>query len=348
VERHRCSARHATVAVSALGCVLGATLLCAPAAFSDDDDDREATAVRETAAATEEMPPGFLKVESPESSKWLDESIKTTWTSVPLRNVLAGEFGAGKLSVDNGKTLDTPIAFDAANHSRRVTLWRLSRQFGFTVRWAQQQEPRLFMGVPESEELKERMGGMLMTTMSPVQQVEYPKYLEQKQTGFVTREELIDGSLYFGVHTSRCLDVGEASAMVPMVDRYKTSLPSPEAILDARFTARVKWIKKINCAKATPKVQAKARRDIKTGSDEELISRWKIQVVTITDIEAGKTKFDKPTGKAWEKFKASVRPGDEVWYFCSPGETWQHLAGWRGYAVFRDGRVVDHITSAMN
>jgi hypothetical protein len=126
------------------------------------------------AAGDDQMPAGFLKVESPESSKWLDAKIRTKWTRVPLRNVLAGEFGAVRLSVDNGKTLDTPITFDANNHSRRETLWRLSRRYDFTVQWTQQQEPRPFMGVPESEELKERVAGMLMTTSSQVRPVDYP------------------------------------------------------------------------------------------------------------------------------------------------------------------------------
>jgi hypothetical protein len=88
--------------------------------------------------------------------------------------------------------------------------------------------------------------------------------------------------------------------------------------------------------------------EIKKGSDEDLILRWKIQAVTIADVEVGKTKFDKPSGKEWEKFKTGIRPGDELWYFCSPPETWQQLAGWRGYAIIRDGRVVDHYTTRVN
>ena len=88
--------------------------------------------------------------------------------------------------------------------------------------------------------------------------------------------------------------------------------------------------------------------EIKTLSDEELILRWKIQAVTIADVEAGKTKGDKPSGEKWEKFKTGIRPGDELWYFCSPAETWQQLAGRRGYAILRDGRVVDHVLTKLN
>lgn len=35
-----------------------------------------------------------------------------------------------------------------------------------------------------------------------------------------------------------------------------------------------------------------------------------------------------------------MRPGDELWWYCSPDETWQHLCGRAGWAVVRDGRVV--------
>jgi hypothetical protein len=97
-----------------------------------------------------------------------------------------------------------------------------------------------------------------------------------------------------------------------------------------------------------PQQPQSSHAEIKKASDEDLISRWKVQRVTVADVEAGKTKFDKPSGKEWEKFKTTIQKGDEVWYFCSPGETWQKLMGWRGYAIFRGGRLVRHYTTAEN
>jgi hypothetical protein len=88
--------------------------------------------------------------------------------------------------------------------------------------------------------------------------------------------------------------------------------------------------------------------EIKKGTDEDLISRWKVQAVTVADVEVGKTKYDKPSGTEWEKFKAGLRAGDELWYFCSPGKTWEELMGWRGYVIFRNGRLVAHYTTAEN
>jgi hypothetical protein len=102
------------------------------------------------------------------------------------------------------------------------------------------------------------------------------------------------------------------------------------------------------CTTTSPQTQFKPTVEDKKGSDEHLISQWKVQVVTIADVEAGKTKFDKPNGQEWDTFKTTIRPGDEVWYFCSPGETWQKNMGWRGYAIFRNDRVVGHYTIAEN
>jgi uncharacterized protein YceK len=97
-----------------------------------------------------------------------------------------------------------------------------------------------------------------------------------------------------------------------------------------------------------PQSEVKPLTEVKKGSDEDMISRWKIQIVTIADVEAGRTKFDKPSGRGWGKFKAGIRSEDELWYFCSPGKTWEDMMGWRGYAIFRKGRLISHYTTAEN
>lgn len=102
------------------------------------------------------------------------------------------------------------------------------------------------------------------------------------------------------------------------------------------------------CSRPQPQPARPPLAEVKKGSNEDLIMRLKIQVVTIADVEAGRTKYDKPGGKEWEKFKTSVQPGDEVWYFCSPAETWQNLMGWRGYAIFRNGKFAGEYTTAEN
>jgi hypothetical protein len=50
----------------------------------------------------------------------------------------------------------------------------------------------------------------------------------------------------------------------------------------------------------------------------------------------------------WEKLKATMRPGDELWEFESSGESWKNLAGRAGFCVVREGRIVDAIITRMN
>jgi hypothetical protein len=94
--------------------------------------------------------------------------------------------------------------------------------------------------------------------------------------------------------------------------------------------------------------EGKRPAEIKKGSDEDLITRWKVRKVTIAEAEAGKTKLDKPSGREWKRFVSGILPGDEVWYFCSPRKTWENLMGSRGYAIFRAGKLVDHFTTLEN
>ena len=50
----------------------------------------------------------------------------------------------------------------------------------------------------------------------------------------------------------------------------------------------------------------------------------------------------------WERLKASLQSGDQIWTFYSPPVTWEHCAGRSGVAVVREGRVVDCLITMMN
>lgn len=50
----------------------------------------------------------------------------------------------------------------------------------------------------------------------------------------------------------------------------------------------------------------------------------------------------------WLAFKANLRPGDELWTFASPPDSWQHLAGRAGIAIMRGGRVVRTFVTIVN
>jgi hypothetical protein len=42
----------------------------------------------------------------------------------------------------------------------------------------------------------------------------------------------------------------------------------------------------------------------------------------------------------WKPFIAMMQPGDELWRFRSPDDTWDDLAGSAGYAIMREGKVI--------
>ena len=50
----------------------------------------------------------------------------------------------------------------------------------------------------------------------------------------------------------------------------------------------------------------------------------------------------------WEALKSEMKPGDEIWTFSSPPETWEALMGRSGIALVRDGEIVQHIVTLMN
>lgn len=60
---------------------------------------------------------------------------------------------------------------------------------------------------------------------------------------------------------------------------------------------------------------------------------------------------EKPGGfkhEAWAKFRAHFQSGDEFWIFSSPKDTWNQLAGRAGFAIVRDGEVVDVFVSVIS
>ena len=50
----------------------------------------------------------------------------------------------------------------------------------------------------------------------------------------------------------------------------------------------------------------------------------------------------------WLRFKAQIKPGDEIWKFSSSADSWQHLAGRAGLCIVRNGEIVDSIVTMKN
>lgn len=52
--------------------------------------------------------------------------------------------------------------------------------------------------------------------------------------------------------------------------------------------------------------------------------------------------------KEWNNFKSKIKNGDTVIYFKSPKEHWAALYGRAGYAIVRDGILIDSILVTIN
>lgn len=46
---------------------------------------------------------------------------------------------------------------------------------------------------------------------------------------------------------------------------------------------------------------------------------------------------------AWQKLKSQARDGDEVWAFENPSNTWKKLGRHTGYALVRNGKIVQSV-----
>ena len=76
----------------------------------------------------------------------------------------------------------------------------------------------------------------------------------------------------------------------------------------------------------------------------EISSEWLIQ-----RVEDAPTSFTGgyPDGSAlrtrmaWQKLKSRVRTGDELWSFANPPKTWRKLGRLNGFAILREGSVVE-------
>ena len=59
-------------------------------------------------------------------------------------------------------------------------------------------------------------------------------------------------------------------------------------------------------------------------------------------------QFKEWVASKWEPFIAEVMPGDEVWRFQSPPETWANMAGRAGYSIVRDGTIIRSLVTLLN
>jgi hypothetical protein len=107
---------------------------------------------------------------------------------------------------------------------------------------------------------------------------------------------------------------------------------------------------------------ARAADDAARAAALPIPKEWLQKSITVAEAEAAYPgiKDDrvqrfpeaaKPFGfenREWEALKAQMQPGDELWTFSSPADSWQHLAGRAGIALVRNGNPIKILLGAMN
>lgn len=81
--------------------------------------------------------------------------------------------------------------------------------------------------------------------------------------------------------------------------------------------------------------------------ERDNIPRWQDQPERANRYPVLKLPFGFQNG-VWRRLKERMQPGDELWEFSSPPESWAHLAGRSGIALLRDGQVIGSIITRMN
>lgn len=126
-----------------------------------------------------------------------------------------------------------------------------------------------------------------------------------------------------------CVGLEGAKTEVAMSDsnewlQCQTSIAEVEA---QRLESEVQFLK----AASRKKRVAKFRQDKKLKAAQEELerrhARWKVM---------------------WEPFIAQKTEGDEIWEYSTPREEWNQLMGHAGYALVRDGTIIDILTTRMN
>jgi hypothetical protein len=59
-------------------------------------------------------------------------------------------------------------------------------------------------------------------------------------------------------------------------------------------------------------------------------------------------QFQQYVDNTWNPFIVDMLPGDELWRFRSPDDTWARLAGRAGYAILRNGKIVRSLITLLN
>ncbi len=86
--------------------------------------------------------------------------------------------------------------------------------------------------------------------------------------------------------------------------------------------------------------------------DNEFVKTWLDKKVPIEVLENRPKPKSKKMLEVWigkvSKIKTALAQGGELWSFSSPPKTWANMGGRAGYAVVRNGEVVEAIVTLRN
>lgn len=90
--------------------------------------------------------------------------------------------------------------------------------------------------------------------------------------------------------------------------------------------------------------------------ERDLLS-WRIALVSVDMVDAFYNE-NSPFGKynprqlsnwdQWKIFISNYKTGDELWYYRTPKEYWASLSGEEGFAIYRQGKLISRIITALN
>ena len=122
---------------------------------------------------------------------------------------------------------------------------------------------------------------------------------------------------------SGCTSV-ESDALIPLEDlRYKITFADAEKQFQKKREENIKQVQ---------------NTDIKyiffndTPATEETKGKY---------IKKLKKELNRPYSNEWIRFKAKFKEEDELWFYSSPKEDWDHWCGEEGYALVRNGVPID-------
>ncbi len=67
---------------------------------------------------------------------------------------------------------------------------------------------------------------------------------------------------------------------------------------------------------------------------------------SVAQVEASTRLWVPPP--VWGQLKSQMRPGDELWEFCSSAESWRMYMGRAGIALVRKGKIIASLVTKLN